>query len=61
MKKLVLAAALIFSIGAMSSCTKENDAKPSVPGKLSGSVAPDGPGDKSTLGSGDGTRPSQGG
>ncbi|MBS7563698.1 hypothetical protein KHS38_04705 [Mucilaginibacter sp. Bleaf8] len=60
MKKVILAAALIFSIGAVSSCTKENDAKPSVPGKVS-SVAPDGPGDKGTLGSGDGTRPSQGG
>lgn len=56
MKKIFLIAALFVASGVVSSCTKENDVKPSISKKLA-----DGPGDKSTLGSGDGTRPSEGG
>ncbi|WP_158826530.1 hypothetical protein [Mucilaginibacter lacusdianchii] len=56
MKKLLLAAALFASVATISSCTKENDAQPNISKK-----AAFGPGDKSTLGTGDGTRPSEGG
>ena len=56
MKKILLAAALFVSVASISSCSKDNDAKPS----LSKTTA-FGPGDKSTLGTGDGTRPSEGG
>ncbi|WP_158826529.1 hypothetical protein [Mucilaginibacter lacusdianchii] len=56
MKKILLVATLFISAASITSCSKENDAKPSVTKKLA-----DGPGDKSTLGTGDGTRPSEGG
>jgi hypothetical protein len=56
MKKIILVAALFVSVGAFTSCSKENNVKPSVSKTLA-----DGPGDRHTLGSGDGTRPSEGG
>lgn len=56
MKKIILIAALFVGAGMVSSCSKENDVKPSITKKTAF-----GPGDKSTLGSGDGTRPSEGG
>ena len=56
MKNFLLVAAFFVSAATITSCSKENDAKPSVTKSLA-----DGPGDKSTLGTGDGTRPSEGG
>ncbi|WP_158826531.1 hypothetical protein [Mucilaginibacter lacusdianchii] len=56
MKKFLLAATLFIGVATISSCTKENDAQPTISKKTAF-----GPGDKSTLGTGDGTRPSEGG
>ncbi|WP_158826532.1 hypothetical protein [Mucilaginibacter lacusdianchii] len=56
MKKILLIAALFAGVTTFSSCSKENDAQPTISKKTAF-----GPGDKSTLGTGDGTRPSEGG